>query len=421
VRARRRESGPVGRPVTPTALPLSRLPYLLPHVRVQRLVHTILSTRWDAATWPIVRAQVAAQASRAGHAGGVVELGRRLTLGVIPPHHPGMDRRRFVVTALAGALVPPPAVEAQPTARAYRVGFVTLNAATSGTGPPVLDALRQALKELGYNEGKNFTLEARFADGRPERLTGFAQELLRLRSEVVVTLGTPATVAARDATTSVPIVFIAVGDPVGSGFVASLARPGGNLTGFSFAGPELAAKNLELLKHAAPDAARIAVLIVDGSDQPLARGVWAELERVAPVLHVKLQRVPVPPVTGRLDEALAALRAHRPDALLTLNDPFFFVHRERILATATELRLPTMFQTTEYARAGGLLAYVPNIRDQATRAGSYVDRILKGARPADLAIQLPTKFDLTINLKTAKALGLTLPPSLLARADQIIE
>jgi putative ABC transport system substrate-binding protein len=332
-----------------------------------------------------------------------------------------MDRRRFLVTSVAGIFAAPPAVEAQATARAYRIGFLTLNAATSGTGPAVLDALRQALKELGYNEGKNLTLEARFADGRPERLAGFAQELLRLRGEVLVTLGTPATVTARDATKSVPIVFIGVGDPVGSGFAASLARPGGNLTGFSFAGPELAVKNLELLKHAAPDAARIAVLIVDGGDQPLARAVWTELERAAPVLHVKLQRVQVPPVTERLDEMLAGLRAHRPDALLTLNDPFFFVHRERILATATELRLPTMFQTTDYARAGGLLAYVPNIRDQGMRAGSYVDRILKGARPADLAIQLPTMFDLTVNLKTAKALNLTIPPSLLARADQVIE
>jgi putative ABC transport system substrate-binding protein len=139
------------------------------------------------------------------------------------------------------------------------------------------------------------------------------------------------------------------------------------------------------------------------------------------VLHVTLQRVAVSPLTERLDEALAALRARRPDALLTLNDPFFFVHRERILATATELRLPTMFQTADYAHAGGLLAYVPSISDQATRAGSYVDRILRGARPADLAIQLPAKFDLTVNLKTARALGLTIPPSLLARADQVIE
>jgi putative ABC transport system substrate-binding protein len=337
------------------------------------------------------------------------------------PYRPGMDRRRFLVISLTGALAAPGGAAAQPTARTRRVGFLTLNAETSGTGPVTREALRQALKELGYDEGKNLALEVRFADGRRELLAGFALELLRSRVEVIVTLGTPATVAARDATTSVPIVFIAVGDPVGSGFAASLARPGGNLTGFSFAGPELAAKNLELLKHAAPDAARVAVLIAGGGDQPLTRAVWAELERAAPVLHVTLQRVQVPPLTERLDEALAALRARRPDALLTLNDPFFFVHRERILATATELRLPTMFQTTDYARAGGLLAYVPNIPDQASRAGTYVDRILKGARPADLAIQLPTKFDLTVNLKTARALGLTIPPSLLARADQVIE
>jgi putative ABC transport system substrate-binding protein len=332
-----------------------------------------------------------------------------------------MDRRRFLLTSLAGALVGPLGAGAQQTGKVRRVGFFTLNPSASGNAVLTLEVFRQGLRELGYNEGKNLTLENRFAEGRRELLPALARELVTLPVDVIVTLGTPATVAARDATSSVPIVFIGVGDPVGSGFAASLAHPGGNLTGLSFVGPELAAKNLELLKQAAPEASRVAVLVPGDGTQPLVRAVWTELERAALRLHVALQRLQVLSAGDHLDNALATLRARRPDALLTLNDPVFFIHRERILTTAAELRLPTMFQTAEYVRAGGLLAYVPSVSDQARRAVSYVVRILNGAKPADLAIEQPTKFEFVINLKTAKALGLTIPASLLARADQVIE
>ena len=165
----------------------------------------------------------------------------------------------------------------------------------------------------------------------------------------------------------------------------------------------------------------MAVLVAGDGDQPLTRLVWTELERAARVLNVTLQRVQVPAARERLDEVLSAMRSRRPDALLTLNDPFFLTHRDRILATAVELRLPTMFQTAEYVRAGGLLAYVPSYMDQGQQAGRYIDKILSGAKPGSLAIQQPTRFELTINLRTAKALGLTIPPSLLLRADQVIE
>jgi putative ABC transport system substrate-binding protein len=331
-----------------------------------------------------------------------------------------MDRRRFLLTLLAGVLAAPRTAEAQ-SGKVWRVGFFTLNPSAPGNAALTLDVFRQGLRELGYNDGKNLTLENRFAEGRRELLPALARELVTLPVDVIVTLGTPATVAAREATSSVPIVFIGVGDPVGSGFAASLAHPGGNLTGLSFVGPELAAKNLELLKQAAPEVSRVAVLVPGDGTQPLVRAVWTELERAALRLHVTLQRLQVLSAGDHLDNALATLRARRPDALLTLNDPVFFIHRERILTTAAELRLPTMFQTAEYVRAGGLLAYVPSVSDQAKRAVSYVVRILNGTKPAALAIEQPTKFELVINLKTAKTLGLTIPPSLLARADQVIE
>jgi putative ABC transport system substrate-binding protein len=264
-------------------------------------------------------------------------------------------------------------------------------------------------------------LEEWFADGDRDRLATLARELPKVKPAVIVTFGTPATVAARSATTTVPIVFIGVGDPIGSGFAASLARPGGKMTGFSFVGPELARKNLEFLKLAVPEATRVAVLVPGEPDQPLVRAVWGELEQAAQVLHVTLHRVQVLGKVEQLDEALSVLTARRPHALLTLNDPLFFVHRARILATAERLRLPTMFQSKEYTAAGALLAYLPSYSDQGKRAARYVDLILKGTNAGDLPVEQPTTFELVINLKTAKALGLTIPSSLLLRADQVIE
>jgi putative tryptophan/tyrosine transport system substrate-binding protein len=330
-----------------------------------------------------------------------------------------MDRRAFA-TGLGAVLAAPLASEAQPPAKDSRVVFFTLNSRGYGSVNSVLDALKQGFRDLGYVVGGNLTLEERFGEGRRELLAGLAREIASMQPRVIVTFGTPATDAAKAATSTLPIVFIGVGDPIGSGFGASLARPGGNLTGFSFVGPDLAAKNLELLKHAFPRISSVAVLSPGEPDHPLERAVWAKLGQSARDLDITLQRVQVPTIE-QLDAALAGLAARRPDALLMLNDPGFFANRHRIFAMAAQLRLPAMYQSKELAHDGGLMAYVPSIAEQAKRAADYVDRILKGARPGDLPIDQPTRFELIINLKTAKALGLTIPPSLLLRADQVIE
>jgi putative ABC transport system substrate-binding protein len=329
-----------------------------------------------------------------------------------------MDRRAFIGTL--ALLAAPLAAEAQQARQPYRVALLTLNP-RSGAAAILFDALRQGFRDLGYREGENFVFDHRFADGNRDLLPDLALDVLKLQPAVIVTFGTPATTAAKHATQTVPIVFIGVGDPVGSGFAASLARPAGKLTGFSFVGPELAAKNLEFLKLAVPEAANVAVLAPGDPGEPLMRAVWSVLEQGARTLHVTLQRFQIRGKVEQLDDALAAMTARRPDALLGLNDPLFLIHRARILSTAGRLRLPSMFQAKEYTADGALLAYLPNYADQGRRAARYVDRILKGTNAGDLPVEQPTTFELVINLKTAKALGLTIPPSLLLRADQVIE
>jgi putative ABC transport system substrate-binding protein len=332
-----------------------------------------------------------------------------------------MDRRAFIGSLAGGLLAAPLTAGAQLTRQPHRIVVLTLNPRSSGSAAAMFDSLRQGFRDLGYRDGENLVLEERFADGDRDRLATLARELPKVKPAVIVTFGTPATVAARNSTTTVPIVFIGVGDPIGSGFAASLARPGGNMTGFSFVGPELARKNLEFLKLAVPEATRVAVLIAGEPDQPLVRAVWGELEQAAQVLHVTLHRFQVLGKVEQLDEALSALAARRPEALVILNDPLFYIHRARILATADRLRLPTMFQAKEFTAAGALLAYLPSYSDQGKRAARYVDLILRGTKAGELPVEQPTTFELVINLKTAKALGLTIPQSLLQRADQVIE
>lgn len=236
-----------------------------------------------------------------------------------------MIGRRTFLYAVAGGVLAPLAAEAQPARQPYRVVVLTLNPRSSGSAAAMLDSLRQGFKDLGYREGENLVLEEWFADGDRDRLAALARELPKVQPAVIVTFGTPATVAARNATTkTLPIVFIGVGDPIGSGFAASHARPGGNMSGFSFVGPELARKNLEFLKLAVPEASKVAVLMAGEPDQPLVRAVWSELEQAARVLHVTLHRFQIAGKVEQLDEALSALAARRPDALLTLNDPLFF-------------------------------------------------------------------------------------------------
>jgi len=329
-----------------------------------------------------------------------------------------MNRRAFVIGL--GAVLAPLADRAQQATKGSLVVFFTLDSRASDRVSSALDALKQGFRDLGYVEGRNLTLKGRFGEARREVLVGLAREIAGMEPRAIVTFGTPATDAAKAATSTVPIVFFSVGDPIGSGFAASLARPGGNLTGFSFVGPEVAAKDLEFLKDAFPAIKSVAVLGAGKPDHPLARAVWGKLVESASALDIMLQRVQVP-TDEQLDAALARLAAQRPDALLVLNDPIFLTNRQRIFAVVARLRLPAMYQSSELAHDGGLMAYVPSIAEQARRAAGYVDRILKGTKPADLPVEQPTKFDLVINLKTAKALGLTIPPALLLRADQVIE
>jgi putative ABC transport system substrate-binding protein len=330
-----------------------------------------------------------------------------------------VNRRAFVV-GLGAVLATPRAGEAQQTATRDLVVFFTLYSRATDRASSALDSLKQGFRDLGYIEGRNLTLQGRFGEARREVLPGLAREIVGMQPRAIVTFGTPATDAARAATSTVPIVFISVGDPIGSGFASSLARPGGNLTGFSFVGPEVAAKNLEFLKDAFPAIKSVAVLGAGDPDQPLARTVRAKLGELAHARNITLQWVQVP-TAEELDAALTGLAARQPDALLVLNDPIFYANRQRIFAVVARLRMPAMYQSTDLAHDGGLMAYVPSIAEQARRAADYVDRILKGARPGDLPIDQPTRFELVINLKTAKALGLTIPPSLLLRADQVIE
>ena len=334
------------------------------------------------------------------------------------PRSRDLNRRHFF-TGLGCLLAAPFAGEAQQR-QAHRVAVLTLNPRL-GAAATMLDALRQGFRALGYREGETLVLEHWFADGNRDLLASFVQDVQKFQPAAIVTFGTPATVAAKTTVPTAPIVFIGVGDPVGSGFAESLARPGGRLTGFSFVGPELARKNLEFLTLAVPGASRVAVLAAGDPEQPLMRAVWSALEEGARTLQVRLQRFQVRAKAEQLDEALAAMTARRPDALLTLNDPLFFVHRARILSATSRLRLPTMFQAQEYPADGGLLAYAPDYGDQGKRAARYVDRILKGAKPGDLPVEQPTRFELVINMKTATAFGLALPSSLLLRADRIIE
>jgi putative ABC transport system substrate-binding protein len=327
-----------------------------------------------------------------------------------------IDRRTFIGAVAGAFLTAPLAVEAQQLAKLARIGYL-------GTGSPAeiapsLEAFRQGLRELGYVEGRNIAFEYRWAEGRMERLSAFAVEFVGLKSDVIVASSSPAALAAKDATQTIPIVFVTAGDPVDSGLVASIARPGGNVTGFSLLAPEIVARQLQLLKEAVPKASRVVVL-ANPTNRNTALLV-KETEDGAHSLGVGVQFVGVRSADA-LDDALSSVTKERPDALLVLFDPMLFTHRTRIAEFANSRRLPTMYPHREYAETGGLMSYGASIPDLSRRAATYVDKILKGTKPADLPVQQPTKFELVINLKTAKALGVTIPQSLLVRADEVIQ
>ena len=307
-------------------------------------------------------------------------------------------------------------VEAQQPKKTPRIGFL---AAVSHSANSVrFEAFRQGLRELGYVEGKNIAIEWRYADGKPNRLPMLAAELVRLRVDVIVTGGSTATRPAKEATRTIPIVMAQDTDPVGNGFVASLARPGGNVTGLATLAPELSGKQLELMKEIVPKLSHVAVLGTStrsGNAQSLK-----ETELAAETLGVKLQYLDILRPTD-IETAFQAASKGRADAVLVLTSPFATSHRATFTGLATKNRLPAVYDRIEFVEDGGLMTYSASSSDLFRRAATYVDKILKGATPADLPVEQPQKFELVINLRTARALGLTIPQSLLLRADRVIE
>ena len=326
-----------------------------------------------------------------------------------------MDRRRFLLTSLAGALGAPLRAEAQ-AGKVYRIGILeTRSAVLNATN---LDAFRQALRGLGYTEGQNLEITYRSSDGRDERFPVLAGELVRLKMDVILTRGTPAALAAKSATRTIPVVMASSGDPVGSGLVASLGRPGGSVTGLSSYDVEIHAKRLDLLKEVRPRLKRVAGLFNMGN--PVLPLAWKEVQQAAGSLGIQAQLLDVRRPED-LPRAFDVAAKERAEALIVGLDGLTQGNLRLIAELATKNRLPSIYATREYAELGGLITYGVSDRHQYQRAATFVDKILKGATPGDLPIEQPTEFELVINRKTAKALGLAIPPSLLARADQVLE
>jgi putative tryptophan/tyrosine transport system substrate-binding protein len=324
-------------------------------------------------------------------------------------------RRREFITLLGGAAVAwPVASPAQVPLNPARIGYLAFRSPMSAD-----NAFFQGLRNLGWIEGQNIFVERRFAAGDVSRLKDSAAELAHLKVEVIIAAASMAAQAAKDATTSIPIVFVNAGDPVGQGFVQSLAHPGGNITGVAFdASPDITAKQAQLLIETVPTASHLAVLWNPTSD--LMRSYWNVIKRAAPALRVNLQSLEVQD-PSELEQAFDAMTLEHADGLLVLSDSFTTFYRARLTDLAARHRLPAIYGHNQYIEAGGLMSYGPSLSDNYARAADFVDKILKGTKPADLPAQQPTKFELIINLKTAKSLGLEIPATLLARADGVIE
>jgi len=328
-----------------------------------------------------------------------------------------MDRRAFLAGTGAVLLAAPLAAEAQPAGRVHRVGH--LSGSGENASKPFVAAFRQGMRALGYIEGHTLILEERYAEGKVDRLPSLAQELIARNPDALLASTTPGNLAAKAATTTIPIVMVLVADPVGAGIVASLARPGGNITGITNIVAELAGKRLELLKELVPSASRIAVLVnPDSQNAPLQ---MQSAEAAAPKLGVELRPVLEVRTAADLDRAFEAAVRARAGAAIRMIDPLGFILRQETAALAAKHRLPVIYPTREDVETGGLIAYGTNVPEQYRQAATFVHKILRGAKPADLPVEQPTKFELVINLKTAKALGLTIPPSLLGRADEVIQ
>jgi putative ABC transport system substrate-binding protein len=327
-------------------------------------------------------------------------------------------KRRDVLSLLGGAaampMLAPFAARAQQPAKIPRIGYVRAEK------PPTvdIDAFRKGLREHGYVEGKNIIVEYRWADGHEAKLRSIVAELIGLNVDLIVTSAPAATRAAKEATTTIPIIMVLVADPVGFGFVASLARPRNNITGSAYLLPELSGKRLQILKDVVPQLSRVAVLW--NASNPYKPRDLSEVQAVSTALQVTLHTLPVGGPDD-FDNAFKAAVEERAQGLLTLEDPFTLVHRKRIVDLAAKHRLPAVYAVRPFVEAGGLMSYGPDRAEQSRRAATYVDKILRGTKPADLPVEQPTKFELVINLKAAHALDITIPATMLGRADEVIE
>jgi ABC-type uncharacterized transport system substrate-binding protein len=321
-------------------------------------------------------------------------------------------RRRELITLLGGAATWPLAARAQQGKKIPRIGVLWPNP------PATFDFLRQGLKDFGYVEGQNVAFEFRWAEGKLDLLNELAAELVRLKVDVIVTLAPQATLAAKQATQTIPIVFVAMGDPVASGVVPSLARPGANLTGTTRMIPEMSAKHVELLKEAVPSLRKLTVLWnpTNSSHQPAMQAVEATARALSLQVHPLQVRA-----LAELDRSFDAIRRDKTDGLLFIADPVFFIQLRRMADFVEANRLPAICNFTEFPKLGGLIGYAPSLPDEFRHAAGHIDKILKGAKAADLPIEQPTRFQLVINLRSAKALGIEIPPTVLARADEVIE
>ena len=327
-----------------------------------------------------------------------------------------LARLGLVVVLLFGAIASPVVSEAQQPSKKWRVGFLSGGGRPADGIPPA--ALTQALRKLGYNEPQNVVFVGRWAEARQDRLPALAAELVGLNVDVIVTVGGPASEAAKRATASIPIVMAQVGDAVGLGIIDSLANPGANVTGVTDETSVLSAKRLELLKEAVPKAARVAILW-NADDRGMTLR-YRNVEQAAQALHVTVQPLGVREPND-FDTAFSAMTAHRPDALFLVTDALTNLNRTRVIEFAERHRIPAMYEFGNLVREGGLMSYGPSQDDNYRRAAVYVDRVFKGAKPSALPVERPDRYYLTINVKTAKALGLTFPPALLLRADEVIE
>jgi len=329
-----------------------------------------------------------------------------------------ITRRVFVGSLTGGLLDTTLAAGAQQAGKVYRVGYLSPGSPSDPGRQRRFEAFRQGLRELGYVEGQNIAIESRWAEGQYDRYSALAADLVRLKVDVIVAVGGRATQDAQQATRTIPIVMSVVIDPVGSGLVASLARPGGNVTGLTVMASDLVGKQFEVLKEVIPKVSRIALLWNPAN--PGSAPQLREAEAAARALGMRLQALEARG-PQEIDSAFAAMTRERAGALVVLADGIFGNQRKQIAELAAKTRLPSASALREYAEAGGLIVYGPNFLDLERRAATFVDKILKGAKPGDLPVEQPTKFELVINLKTAKALGLTIPQSLLQRADEVIQ